>query len=504
MMTLQPARVLALATLAAGVLVAFNSSLRGMVQLWNASPMYSYAFTVPFISLWMAWSRRDALMAAPLRPARLAAIPLLVVALAGLLAGALTAVQVAQQFAFVLTVPAIVLFLLGREQLRLLAPAIGYLLFMVPFWEAFTEPLHKPFQNNSAAIGIGLMHAVGVPAFREGEFITLPNISLEVARECSGVNYLVAVLALALPLSFVRLNSWPRRLVLIVSALSIAALANGLRVAMIGVLAYWDFGAPLHGPGHVLHGLFVAGIGYVALFAGLQMLETGDVPAPAPAAGARSGGWHARDAWLLAAVFWGVVVLGAAPAAAPVSLARPLTGLPQRLGAWDAAGTGLPSAVTVWDGADEHFARRYRSAATLASVNIWYFAAQAQEHELVNDVVSGLHRQARRRTIAGANGTLDANAVLWPDRGEVGVFWYELGGTTDAGEYTAKLRSAWNTLRFRRSNGAAVLITAATTAGQEEATLRSLEDLAVHLHLALAPHWSGDAAPPDAPDQASR
>ena len=60
----------------------------------------------------------------------------------------------------------------------------------------------------------------------------------------------------------------------------VAALSNGLRVALIGVLAY-QFDAPLHGPVHMLHGLFVAAIGYVVLFAGLRWLARGEGPLPA-------------------------------------------------------------------------------------------------------------------------------------------------------------------------------------------------------------------------------
>ena len=50
--------------------------------------------------------------------------------------------------------------------------------------------------------------------------------TIEVARACSGVNYLVAVLALGLPLAYLYLRSWWRRVVLIVAALLIAALST--------------------------------------------------------------------------------------------------------------------------------------------------------------------------------------------------------------------------------------------------------------------------------------
>ena len=48
-------------------------------------------------------------------------------------------------------------------------------------------------------------------------------------------------------------------------------LANGLRVALISALAHWEFTSALHGPMHVLHGLFVAAVGYVVLFLGFGL-----------------------------------------------------------------------------------------------------------------------------------------------------------------------------------------------------------------------------------------
>ena len=118
------------------------------------------------------------------------------------------------------------------------------------------------------------MRVIGIPLFRDGTLITLPNLTLEVARECSGVNYLVAVLALALPMAFLRLRESVAPSLLVVSALVVAALANGAARRLDRALAYWDIGSPLHGPFHVLHGLFVAAVGFVVIFAGLQLLKT--------------------------------------------------------------------------------------------------------------------------------------------------------------------------------------------------------------------------------------
>lgn len=479
--------------LGSGVLMLYARPLGAMVGQWNASPMYSYAFTVPLISLYVLWSRRHDLVARPPSPARIAGGLVLAAALLLLTLGQVAAIQVAEQLSFVVALAGLVLLLFGTRYLRVAAPALGYLLFMIPFWDTFTEPLHWPFQNNSASLGVAMLHGLGIPAYREGTVIALPNVTIEVARACSGVNYLVAVLALALPLSFLRLDDWKRRAVLIVSALAIAALANGLRVALIGALAYLEIGSPLHGPFHVLHGLFVAGVGYAVLFGGLRLLESRRSSDAAPAgagAGARPITWRVSDASAMAVVFWTLAIVGTAPRSVPVALAMPLEDLPNELGRWSAdlgAGAGAQS-TAAWSGADATLRRRYiRRDGRSATVEIWYFEAQEQSREIVSFRAADLHNRSVTRAIPLPNGSrFSANLVTLPN--EVRLFWYVLDGESESDQYAAKLRSLWTALSSGHSNGAAVMLRAASDTGRE-AGLASLEDLAAEIHQALGRHW---------------
>jgi EpsI family protein len=65
----------------------------------------------------------------------------------------------------------------------------------------------------------------------------------------------------------------------------IALLSNGLRVAIIGFLSYFKLSTAIHGPGHMLQGLFVSGIGLMALLASVSLLAKRypRLPEPAPA-----------------------------------------------------------------------------------------------------------------------------------------------------------------------------------------------------------------------------
>ena len=64
--------------------------------------------------------------------------------------GQLAGVQVAEQFAFLAALVSVTLLVFGLPTFRKTWVALAYLLLMVPFWDAFTEPLHLPV---SAAFG---------------------------------------------------------------------------------------------------------------------------------------------------------------------------------------------------------------------------------------------------------------------------------------------------------------------------------------------------------------
>ena len=95
--------------------------------------------------------------------------------------------------------------------------AIAYLLLMVPLWDGFTEPLHsevpEPVGQHRRADAATSSASRRIARARSSR---CPTLTLEVARACSGVNYLVAVLALGLPLGYLYLRSPWRRVVLIV------------------------------------------------------------------------------------------------------------------------------------------------------------------------------------------------------------------------------------------------------------------------------------------------
>jgi EpsI family protein len=495
-----PARRLPRLTLTLLAIVAVVAAgwpaMAGMVHMWSNSPMYSYGWLVPAISAFVLWSRREQLRGLSAQPAVGPGLAVLGLWAVLLVAGRLGGILLLEQIALVVAIVGLVLLFAGLAALRASWAAIAYLMLGVPIWDGFTEPLHLRFQLMSAGIGVSMLQALGIPAYGRGTFIDLPTLTIEVARACSGVNYLIAVLALGLPLAYLYLETWWRRVVLIVAALVIAASANSLRVAMIGALVYYDLGAPLHGPAHLLHGLFVSAIGHVALFVGLWLLGSRGATAASRSTAAAAGGSSTRPAspWspaLIAgtALVWLPVVWIQAAMPAPVHLVTALDRLPAALGPWQTDPYITPATPAWWPAADQQLNRRYRDGDATVDLHVGYFERQRQSHEVVTFLSADLHRGARRIELPGGGGdTLAVNvtaSTTGPDP-RLTVFWYEIDGSPETQPFAVKMRTLWHAVGRRRSNGAVVSLSRPWQANISEADqVRALLDLAPRVHAAL-------------------
>jgi len=101
----------------------------------------------------------------------------------------------------------------------------AYMAFLVPFGDELVPPL----QSITAAITVWLVHASGIAATIDGVFIDTPAGLFEVAEACSGVKFLIAMIALGVLVGNVSFKSWRRRAAFLVLCLVVPILANGVR-----------------------------------------------------------------------------------------------------------------------------------------------------------------------------------------------------------------------------------------------------------------------------------
>ena len=459
-----------------------------LVDAWWNNSVYSHGFLVPFISLYLIWIRRDELMSAPRRPGGFLGPALLAGGLGLLVAGHAASVSFMQEISVIVTIAGVVLTVLGPECLLILLFPIVYLSFMIRFWEVFTSMLHFPFQNFSAYLGTTLLQFVGIPAYRQSIYIELPNITLKVAEVCSGVNYLIAVVAVGVPLAYITLRSWPRRVVLVSGGVLIAILANGLRVALIGTLAYYHLAGNLHGPYHILQAMFVSVIGFIGLFAGAGLLaekDRGRAASPAsPAGPVPSGQPHGagKGGYRTILAAGAILTVGAYVNLyhpAPVPLHKDFRSFPSTLDGW--SGTEAKADYDVFKslGAEAELSRTYRNGdGEEVKLYVGYFDSQSQGSELINYESARLHAGALREAVRVNDKTvLEVNRIEENPggAGREALFWYDFNGRRTASRTMAKLYTMTDYLVRGRNNGAVIIVSSVYGQGKDPRGARMAE-----------------------------
>ncbi len=456
----------------AGLIFCYAGVFKALVDQWWSNNMYSYGFLIPVISLYLVWVRREKLQKTRPFPNYAYGVPLLFAGLSMLVAGQAGGIVSLQELSFIIVLASVVLLLLGKNFMRVLWLPITYLLFMIPIWEVVVDGLHLPFQILSADLGVKIMQTAGIPVYRQGIYIELPHITLEVARVCSGVNFLIAVIALGIPLAYLYLKGWRRRIALVGSAIVIAILSNGLRVALIGTLSYYGISSDLHGPFHVLQGLFVSFVGYLVLFGGLWILSKRPYPI---SHSSESEPKNLEDqeisgqkgilypAVMLVSLF---ILLGTYVnlyKPSPVSLKMDLNLFPLQIGEWQ--GRNTPSSIDIYQEleADHKLSRVYQTDSDrTVHLYIGYFESQEQAKELIDYRTDELLRQASKIKVRlNPHGSVEINKLIQIDGEEnrLVLFWYDLNGRIVGDKYMAKLCTIWNALAKGRTNGAVIMIT---------------------------------------------
>lgn len=467
--------VIPLILLGSGFIFVYYQVIWMMIVQWWTDEMYSYCFLVPFVSFYMIWVRRASLYGIQRYSNGRLGIFALLLGLIMLLTGYAGQISAIQQLSIIPVITGIILLIFGLFFLRKIWISVAYLLFMLPIWEFITDRLHFPFQTLSANIGVALVGSLGIPAYKHGVYLELPNITLEVARACSGINYLIAVAALGIPMAHLFLDRWIKKMFLVASAIMIAVFANGLRVSLIGILSYYGITKEIHGPSHILHGLFVSFVGYGAIFGGLWLmsgnrLRTQGVPSQADHKQFIDSVILKRNSLRISILISAIVLFILIGSYInfykinPVPLKADFKLFPDRIEQWTGTDMSPNSLLANSSEADGVLSRMYRLASGHeAIVNISYFASQNYKKKLVtfDHERTQLHQAAMKAHVTIAqNEQIVVNKIIRTS--ETGssliFFWYDINGRIIRDRFMAKMYNVWDILISRKNNGAIIVV----------------------------------------------
>ncbi len=260
--------VLAGALVVAGLAVLYRDVVPELVRAWGTDDNYSHGYLIPPIAAYLAWERRHKFLAAPSRSSVFG----LVVVLGSVLVLALGVLGIELFLSRISLIGALggtALFLFGWARLRVLLFPLCFLVLMVPLPAIIFNQIAFPLQLIASQFGETVVRAADIPVLREGNVLILANMSLEVAEACSGIRSLISLVTLAIVFGYIGdTRNWARVLIA-VSAIPVAVITNGARVAGTGVAAHYYGAAAAEGFFHEFSGWLV----FIAAFALMLLLH---------------------------------------------------------------------------------------------------------------------------------------------------------------------------------------------------------------------------------------
>lgn len=466
---------LARLALAWGLLIAlFWADWRDMAGQWWGSSTYNHILLVPPIIGWLVAQRVGAL--ARLQPAAwwpgLVAFAL---AAALWLLGDFSGLSMARQLAVVGMAQAAVLALLGpRVAMALLFP-LAYALFLVPLGDELIPLL----QTVTARLTMVFLAVSQVPATIDGVFITTPAGYFEVAEACSGVKFLIAMIAYGALVANVCFRSWPRRAAFMAFALAVPVVANGLRAWGTIWIAGWYGIVFASSFDHVFYGwVFFAVVMALVMVAAWPFFDRAVDDPMADAEAIAAMPWLDR---LAARTLPATPALGALAGLCALTLgwsalaARLEAPLPPVLTAphvpgWQLVAQGpLPAWAPLHGGADRRLRLRYADAqGRTVDLSFALYAAQSEGRE-----AGGF----------GQGGQPMGSAWAWEKPGppvaggrseviqapgpvhRLTVTWYRTGALLTGSNARLKLANIADRLLLRRRTTAALIVSAADAPG---------------------------------------
>ncbi len=239
--------------------LCFSRVLFDLVSHALNESLHSHIILVPFISAYLVWQLRGSLPP-PQRsgfalPGAFAIVGILSITTYAILrfSGRIPSHNDYLSFtvfSFCMFIFAVAAFFFGITFIKKIAFPLFFLLVLVPLPDAATAAIEIASQYASAETYSWFMNLSGATYYREGRTFVLPNLTIVVAQECSGIRSSLVLFITSLIAGHLFLRSPWKKAILALAVFPLGILRNAFRIYLLSMAsAHWDpniINSPLH------------------------------------------------------------------------------------------------------------------------------------------------------------------------------------------------------------------------------------------------------------------
>jgi len=253
------------------LILCYAPVLARLAAQWWDDPDMGHGIFVPIVAGYIAWQRRDELLAAKPAP-NWWGLALVIWGAFQLIVATLGAEIFLARTAFLFSLAGVILLLGGAARLRILAFPLFLLCFMVPIPAIIYNQVTFPLQLLASRVADWVLTLLGIPVLREGNILELASQRLNVVEACSGIRSLLSLTFLSLVYAYFFDKRVWMRAVLFAVTLPIAIIANASRVTLTALVSEYD-PALAEGVFHYASGWVIFMVALIILVAFHQLLR---------------------------------------------------------------------------------------------------------------------------------------------------------------------------------------------------------------------------------------
>jgi exosortase B len=225
--------------LAAGLLaLVVPTYVRLNATLWN-DEAYQHGILVAAVFWWLAWRKRETLLALPQDGRPVAGGAVLAFGLSMYFVGRSQNLPLFEVSAHIPLFTGVLLLAWGPAALRALWFPIVFLLFMVPLPGFVLVAMTSTLKQHVSVAAESLLYHAGYPIARDGVTISIGPYRMLVADACSGLNSIFSLAALGVLYMHLTFRAgWVRSAALLAAIVPIAFVANVARVITLILITY--------------------------------------------------------------------------------------------------------------------------------------------------------------------------------------------------------------------------------------------------------------------------
>ena len=205
-----------------------------MWTIWQRSDEYSSGLLVPFLAVYILWSRRHSIAQAPVRPSMWG-----LVAFAGAQGvrffGLAFMYGSLERLSIVFSIIALVLLIFGWHFLWKVSTVLLFLFLMLPWPNRVQAALALPLQNWATSSAVFCLETIGYGIVREGNVIHIGSTTVAVAEACNGLRMITAFFVISGMVVLLVNRKWWEKLIVLLSCLPIALVCNTVRLVITSI-----------------------------------------------------------------------------------------------------------------------------------------------------------------------------------------------------------------------------------------------------------------------------